>query len=87
MHGRIAAEFEIEPFWLADYPKQTQTVCFVGEGCGYTRWGPYHTYGVSATPALVRWNLMKNADSRIAPWVQAGVGFLWTDKEFLISLL
>jgi lipid A 3-O-deacylase len=81
LRERTAAEFELEPFWLAHYPRQTQKACYAGQ-CDDTRWGPYRVYGVSVTPALVRWNLLRNADSRIAPWAQAGVGFLWTNRSF-----
>jgi hypothetical protein len=83
LRGRAEAVVEIMPFWLGDYPKQTQTLCFSATDCNWvTRWGPYQRHGVSVTPALVRWNFTKIETNRIVPWAQLGGGVLWTNHTF-----
>lgn len=86
LRGRGEAVVEILPFWLGNYPVQTQQFC-VRSGadagaCLYTFWGPYKFYGASATPLLFRWNFMKNDRSSVIPWTQLGAGVLWTDHKF-----
>lgn len=82
LRGRGEAAFEVMPFWLADYPEQTQALCFTGGGCGTTPWGPYGSHGVSITPLLFRWNFNGNGRRREVPWAQLGGGLLWTNHKF-----
>jgi lipid A 3-O-deacylase len=84
--GRGEALVELIPFWLGDYPKQADRICFAsgvnGGQCFDTSLGPYHRYGASITPLLLRWNFTKKTPSRSLPWAQLDGGLLWTNHEF-----
>ena len=75
---------EVIPFWLAQYPRQLQSVHlteFPQEQVS-SYFGPYSRYGASVTPFLLRWNFMQRDSSRVVPWVQLGGGLLWTNHKF-----
>lgn len=82
LRGQGEAAFELMPFWLGDYPKQTQSYCMPGEGCAFTFWGPYRSYGMSITPLLFRWDFTEDGARRVLPWAQLGGGLLWTNHRF-----
>jgi hypothetical protein len=86
LRGRGEAAIEVIPFWLADYPKQTQFIYFTsglnGNTPMQTEWGPYRRYGASITPVLLRWNFMRRDASRVIPSAQLGGGLLWTNHQF-----
>jgi lipid A 3-O-deacylase len=83
LRGNGEALVEVMPFWLADYPHQSQTYCVTGQPCGQICClGPYHRSGASVTPFLLRWNFMKSNRSRAIPWAQLGGGLLWTNHKF-----
>jgi hypothetical protein len=87
LRGRGEAAIEVIPFWLADYPKQTQFIYFTsglnGNTPMQTEWGPYRRYGASITPVLLRWNFMRRDASRVIPSAQLGGGLLWTTSTLL----
>lgn len=84
--GRGESMVEVIPFWLGDYPRQTQSVYVFSEpsqGWGSYRWGPYQRFGASITPLLFRWNFEHNEETRhFQPWAQLGGGLLWTNHKF-----
>ena len=80
--GRLEADVELMPFWVGDYPKQTQALCIAGLGCGTSPWSPYRSYGMSVTPWLTRWNFVGGGTHRILPWAELGGGLLWTNHKF-----
>lgn len=83
LHGRGEVAFEILPFWLANYPRQTITVQPTNdEQPSRFIFPALQRYGVSATPVLYRWNFMREEMSRISPWAQLGGGLLWTNHKF-----
>jgi lipid A 3-O-deacylase len=84
LRGRGEAALEVIPFWLAQYPRQLQSVHlteFPQEQVS-SYFGPYSRYGASVTPFLLRWNFMQRDSSRVVPWVQLGGGLLWTNHKF-----
>lgn len=88
--GRGEVVFEAMPFWLADYPNQTRTVCSAPDRQACLQdpnWGPYRRFGASITPFLLRWNFMRSERSRAAPWAQLGGGLLWTNHKFPITAI
>jgi lipid A 3-O-deacylase len=83
IRGRGEAMLEIVPFWLADYPRQSQNECITGQGCTQVCCqDPDRRFGASVTPFLLRWNFMKSEASRSVPWAQLGGGLLWTNHKF-----
>ena len=86
LRGRGEAMAEVIPFWLAYYPRQTQTIYFAGTLTRPTsvQLASYRSHGSSVTPLIFRWNLARRNYSRIVPWAQLGVGVLWTNHKFPI---
>ncbi|HUY81834.1 MAG TPA: acyloxyacyl hydrolase [Acidobacteriaceae bacterium] len=85
LRGRGEAILEVIPFWLANYPRQTQYVYssdFPNRAPLPFHWGPYQRYGASVTPALFRWNFEHDEGHRFQPWAQLGGGLLWTNHKF-----
>lgn len=82
LRGQLEADFELIPFWVGDYPKQTQARCFADGNCRTIHWGPYVNHGISITPWLMRWNFVRSGAHRMLPWAQLGGGLLWTNHKF-----
>jgi hypothetical protein len=86
LRGRGEAMAEVIPFWLAYYPRQTQTIYFAGNLMPPTsvQLATYSSHGASLTPLIFRWNLARHGNSRIVPWAQLGAGVLLTNHKFPI---
>jgi len=81
--GRPEAVVEITPFWINHEPHQIDKVYCCGNSgpfLGGFLGGYYH--GIAATPALLRWNFIKQRSSRLIPYAQGGFGLLWTTKVY-----
>lgn len=89
LRGRPELAVELIPVWVADYPRQLLVICSrpllyqAASQCQQLlAWGPYHPFGASITPFLLRWNFMRSNDSHAIPWAQLGGGLLWTNHKF-----
>jgi hypothetical protein len=87
-HGLLRGQFEYAveamPFWQAYTPSFLRFNCsFVADGSAHCS-GPYRTggtyTGISITPAILRWNLLRG--HRWMPWVQGAGGLIWTNHKF-----
>lgn len=82
LRGRAEAMLEVLPYWMEHSPAQIVTVHLAGGGTFGGGFTGYNVHGVTATPALMRWNFVRKESSRFMPWVQAGGGVLWTSVAF-----
>lgn len=79
LRGQFEYAIQLIPYWQAFTPKTTYTLDSgtpqarqVGTGGTYT--------GLSITPILLRWNLVRW--KRVMPWLQGGGGLIWTNHKF-----
>jgi hypothetical protein len=84
LRGRGEALVEVIPFWLADYPQQTVSFEYAPNTVGppQAAFPALRRFGVSITPVMLRWNLMRKSPTTSVPWVQLGGGLLWTGQKF-----
>jgi len=59
-----------------------RNLCPRNEYPGRDGFSEFNNHGISLTPLLFRWNVMKHEISRFVPWVQLGSGLLWTSEPF-----
>lgn len=79
LRGQFEYAIQLIPYWQAFTPKTTYTLDGgtpqarqVGTGGTYT--------GLSITPIILRWNLVRWR--RVLPWMQGAGGVIWTNHKF-----
>jgi hypothetical protein len=84
LRGRGEAVAELAPYWQVHHPLQTVAVFLDGSNTASFRGdvAAYSVYGATVTPLMLRWNFQHSDMSRLVPWVQAGLGLLWTNRDF-----
>ncbi len=83
LRGRGEVVAEVIPYWHVNHPAQTVRVYLANSTQSFLAGvGEYSLQGASISPVEFRWNFMKKDSSRFVPWIQAGMGLLWTDNEF-----
>jgi hypothetical protein len=85
LRGRGEAVVELLPYWQEHAPTQLNSIYPANSNIPlhYKEGFPaYDQHGVSVTPALFRWNFMKDNRDRFVPWMQVGTGVLWTTQRF-----
>jgi lipid A 3-O-deacylase len=84
LRGRGEAVVELIPYWQVSHPAQTVAVYLPGNSApsflGHA--AAYSIHGASITPLQFRWNFLKKDTSRFVPWIQPGIGLLWTNQDF-----
>jgi lipid A 3-O-deacylase len=78
LRGQFEYAIELIPYWQAFTQKETYNVITEVPPREVTTGGTYT--GLSLTPVLLRWNLVKW--KRVMPWLQGGGGLLWTNHKF-----
>jgi len=82
LRGQAEVMLEVLPYWQEYSPAQFFTVHLANGGTFIAGVTAYNIHGITATPALMRWNFVKRESSRSVPWAQAGGGILWTSIAF-----
>ena len=84
LRGRGEAMVEVIPYWQVNHPAQTVAIYLPGSSAPSFNGvlNAYSIHGASITPLQFRWNFLKKDVSRFLPWVQSGLGLLWTNQEF-----
>jgi hypothetical protein len=83
LRGKGEVVAELIPYWQVNHPAQTVQAYPPGSSHGFSaNVGGYSVHGASITPFQFRWNFEKNDTTRFVPWIQPGLGFLWTNQTF-----
>ncbi len=84
LRGQFEYAVELMPLWQAYTPKYLRANCYQQPGGPLTCSNLFPTggtyTGVSATPIILRWNLLGRG--RWQPWIQGAGGLIWTDHKF-----
>jgi hypothetical protein len=86
LRGQAEGRLEIAPLWIGRYPSQVVLVLAPDGSRSSVAWEGQNFFGVSATPALVRWNFSGEPSKRLIPWLQMGGGLLWTNHKFPLTM-
>lgn len=82
LRGQAEAMLELFPYWQEYSPAQTFTVYLASGGTFIAGVTGYNIHGITATPAMMRWNFVRKESSRSMWWTQTGGGLLWTSVRF-----
>ncbi len=84
LRGRGEAVVEVIPYWQVSRPAQTVAIYLPGRSAPSLLGdvASYSIHGASITPLQFRWNFLKKDTSRFVPWIQPGIGLLWTNQDF-----
>jgi len=82
--GQLEELVEVLPLWEFDEPKQTDAfyLTVYPQSRGTAIFPGYKEYGAAVTPILCRWNFSGAYERHVTPWVEGGVGLLWTSQNF-----